>query len=209
MTDKRLRASYGWSIVRLFKTGKVLLIISLFMIMMLYGFSAAALNTDADKKKLAAYKIKAAYLYNFAKFVEWPAEAFTDPSLPLSICIVGEDPFGDALDTIKDKNVKSRKLEIRQHAGNSELKECHILFISPSEKKNLADILEMTKDRHILTVSDMKKFADHGGMIYMNKAKNKIRLEINHEAAKHSGLNMSSKLLKISKIIKGYLYKRS
>jgi hypothetical protein len=189
--------------VRLIKTGRYLIMFSLFMIMMLHGFSAAALNTEADKRKHAEYEIKAAYLYNFAKFVEWPAETFTDPSLPFGICIIGEDPFGDTLDTIKGKNVKGKKLEIRQYAGNSELKECHILFISPSEKKNLADILEMTKDRHILTVSDMNKFADHGGMIFMNKAKNKIRLEINHEAAKHSGLKMSSKLLKIAKIVKG------
>ena len=203
MEDRKLKRSYGWYVVRLLKTGRFLLIVSLFMMVLLYGFSAAALNTSADKEKYAEYTVKAAYLFNFAKFVEWPSETFADPSLPLGICIIGEDPFGTALDSIKDKNVKGKKLEIRQYAGNSELKGCHIMFISPSEKKNLADILEMTKDRHILTVSDMKKFADHGGMIYMNKAKNKIRLEINHEAAKHSGLKMSSKLLKIAKIIKG------
>jgi len=203
MKDRKHKRRYGEYMVRLLKTGRFLLIVSLFMMVMLYGFSAAALNTNADKEKYAVYKVKAAYLYNFAKFVEWPPEAFAGPSLPLGICIVGEDPFGDTLNSLKDKSARGRKLEIRQYAGNAELKGCHILFISASEKKNLADILEMTKDRHILTVSEMKKFADRGGMINLKEAKNKIRLEINHEAAKHSGLKVSSKLLKIAKIIKG------
>jgi hypothetical protein len=201
--DQKHKRMYGWYIVRLIKTGRFLLIVSLFMIMMLYGFSAAALNSDNDKAKYAEYKVKAAYLYNFAKFVEWPSETFADSSLPLGICIIGEDPFGSTLDSIKDKRVKGKKLEVRQYSGSSEIKECHILFISPSEKNNLADILEMIKDRHILTVSDMNKFADRGGMINLKQAKNKIKLEINHEAAKNSGLKMSSKLLKIAKIIKG------
>ena len=189
--------------VRLLKTGRFLLIVSLFMMVMLYGFSAAALNTSADKDKYAEYKVKAAYLYNFAKFVEWPSEAFADPSLPLGICIIGEDPFGEALNSLKDKSVKGRKLAISQYSESSELKDCHILFISPSEKNNLAGILEMIKDRHILTVSDMNKFANRGGMINLKQVKSKLRLEINNEAALHSGLKMSSKLLKIAKIVKG------
>ena len=203
MKERRCRRSCGWHIVRLFKTSRLLLILSLFMICTLYGFSAAALNTDAEKAKYGEYKVKAAYLYNFAKFVEWPAEVLADPSLPLSICIFGNDPFGDALDTIKDKIVKGRKLVIRQYSGIEDLKECHIIFISPSEKKNLAGILEKIKDLHMLTVSDMEGFADRGGMIALNKAENKIRIEINLDAAQHSGLKMSSKLLKIAKIIKG------
>ena len=189
--------------VRLLKTGRFLLIVSLFMMVMLYGFSAAALNTDADKNKHAEYKVKAAYLYNFAKFVEWPSEAFADPSLPLGICIIGKDPFGDTLNSLKDKSARGRKLVISQYSESSELKDCHILFISPSEKNNLAGILEMIKDRHILTVSDMNKFTNRGGMINLKQVKSKLRLEINNEAALHSGLKMSSKLLKIAKIVKG------
>jgi hypothetical protein len=173
------------------------------MIFTLQGLSAAALNTSDEKATYAEYKVKAAYLYNFAKFVEWPAEVLADPSLPLSICIFGKDPFGDALDTIKGKTVKGRKLLIKRYSGVEDLKECHIIFISPSEEKNLAGILEKIKDMHMLTVSDMEGFADRGGMINLNKSKNRIRLEINLDAAQHSGLKMSSKLLKIAKIIKG------
>ena len=173
------------------------------MIFMLYGFSAAALNTKDKKAKYSEYKIKAAYLYNFAKFVEWPAEMLADPSLPLSVCIYGKDPFGAALDSIKDKTVKGRKLVISRSSEINKLEGCHILFISPSEKNNLSVILKKLKDMHILTVSDMEGFASNGGMINLNKVENKIRLEINLDAAEISGLKMSSKLLKLAKIIKG------
>jgi hypothetical protein len=191
----------GWYIVRLFKIGRHLLIISLFMVFMLYGFSAAALSTKAEKAKYSEYKVKAAFLYNFTKFVEWPAEVFADPSLPISICIVGQDPFGKSIDTIKDKTVKERKLLIRRYPWVEDLKACNLIFISPSENKNLAGILEKIKDMHMLTVSDMEGFADRGGMIHLNKGKNKIRLEINIDAVKQSGLKVSSKLLNIATII--------
>ena len=190
-------------IVRLSKSGRFLLIISLLTIFTLYGFSAAALNTEAEKAAYGEYTVKAAYLYNFAKFVEWPPEVLGDRSVPLSICILGQDPFGDAIDAIKDKSVKGRKLVIRRYSGVEDLKVCHIIFISPSEKENLKGILEKIKDMHVLTVSDMEGFADRGGMINLNKVQKKIRLEINLDAAQHSGLKMSSKLLKIAKIIKG------
>jgi hypothetical protein len=188
---------------RLFHAGRSLLITILFMNIMLYGYSAAALSTKAEKEKFDEYKVKAAYLYNFAKFVEWPSEAFAEPSVSLDLCIIGEDPFGHAIDEINGKSVKGRKLQIRQSSGSSELKECHIAFISSSEKYKYEDILKMIKDSHILTVSDINNFADNGGMINFKKVRSKIRLEINHDAAKKSGLKLSSKLLKIATIIQG------
>ena len=203
MNDGKYRRSCRRNLVRLFKTGRFLLVLGLFMIFMLYGFSAAALNTKDKKAKYSEYKIKAAYLYNFAKFVEWPAEELADPSLPLSVCIYGKDPFGAALDSIKDKTVKGRKLVISRSSEINKLEGCHILFISPSEKNNLSVILKKLRDMHILTVSDMEGFASNGGMINLNKVENKIRLEINLDAAEISGLKMSSKLLKLAKIIKG------
>ena len=203
MGNVKQKWSYGWYIAALLKTGRFLPVFSLFMIMMLYGLSAAALSTNSDNKKLAEYKVKAAYLYNFAKFVEWPEDTFKDPLLPLGICIIGDDPFGDAIDVIKDKNVKGKKLAIKQSSRKSELTGCHILFISPSENNNLSGILKIIKNKHILTVSDMNKFAQRGGMINLKQVKDKIRLEINHEAAKQSGLKMSSKLLKIAEVIRG------
>lgn len=203
MENMKQKWSYGRNIAALLKTGRFLPVFGLFIIMMLYGLSAAALNTGAEQKKLDEYKVKAAYLYNFAKFVTWPEDTFKDPSLPLGICIFGDDPFGDAIDVIKDKNVKGKKLEIKQSSGKSELMGCHILFISPSENKNLSGILKNIKNKHMLTVSDMNKFAHRGGMINLKQVKDKIRLEINHEAAKQSGLKVSSKLLKIAKVIKG------
>jgi hypothetical protein len=203
MKGRKSKVNYESYSVRLFKTGRYLLVLSLFMVFTLYGVSAAALSSKAEKAKYSEYKIKAAYLYNFAKFVEWPAEVLADPSLPLSICIIGKDPFGKAIDTIKNKTIKGRKLLIRRFTSIDDLKDCHVIFISPSEKKNLARILEKIKDMHMLTVSDIDGFAERGGMINLNKVKNKIRLEINIDAAQYAGLKVSSKLLKIAKIIKG------
>lgn len=202
MQNRKYSRRCGWYLVKLLRTGRFLPVLGLFMILTLYSISAAALN-KAEKAKHSEYKVKAAYLYNFAKFVEWPAEVLADPSLPLSICVYGKDPFGSALDTIKDKTVKGRKLVIERYSGINDLKECQITFISPSEKNNLAVILKKIKDMHMLTVSDMEGFADRGGMINLNKKENKIRLEINLEAAQQSGLKISSKLLKLAKVIQG------
>ena len=211
MKDKKSRRSCGWYFVRLFQTDRTLLVPGLIMIFTLYGFSAAALNTEDENVKFSQYnvkfgeyKVKAAYLYNFAKFVEWPAEVLADPSLPLNVCVYGKDPFGSALDAIKDKTAKGRKLVVKRYSAIEDVKECHILFISQSERQYLSTLLEKIKDKHILTVSDIEDFAHAGGMIHLRKEDGKIRLEINVDAANNTGLTLSSKLLKISKIIKKY-----
>lgn len=187
---------------RYFQTGKTLLMSSIFMIFTLIFFSADARDTDAQKSVYDEYSVKAAYLYNFAKFVKWPAEMFADPSLPLTICIFGRDPFGSSLDIVKDKTVMGKKLLINRYTRIEELKDCHIMFISPSEEKNLSIILEKVKDMHILTVSDMDGFAQRGGTINLIRIKNKIHFEINIDAAQRSGLQISSRLLQLAKIIK-------
>jgi len=153
--------------------------------------------------KFGEYKVKAAYLYNFAKFVEWPAEVFADPSLPLNVCVYGKDPFGNALDAINDKTAKGRKLVVKRYSRTKDLQKCQITFISPAEKENLTTILENIKGKPILTVSDMEAFADRGGIIFLYKYKNKIRMEINIDAAEESALKMSSKLLKLAQVIHG------
>ncbi len=157
---------------------------------------------SADSDHFQEYTVKAVFVYNFAKFVEWPPEAFETPETPLYLCVLGDDPFGDALESIKGKVVQERNLLIRHLSKIEDLEECHILFISVSKKKQLPSILRKIKDLHILSVADMEGFARRGGIIGLLKEKNRIRLEINTDAADRSIIKISSKLLSLAKIIK-------
>ena len=147
------------------------------------------------------YTVKAAFLYNFAKFVEWPDDAFLNDRCSIVLGIFGEDPFGRALDSIKRKTVGARKLVIERSQTLEDLKKCHLIFISRSEKNDLDKIIAQLKDLNVLTVSDIEGFALKGGVIGLFTAGNKIRFEINVDSAKRNGLQISSKLLKLAKII--------
>ncbi len=144
------------------------------------------------------YKIKAAYLYNFAKFVEWPKSAFSNPASPFNICILGQDPFGAALRSIEKKTIRGRKLIIHSHKTINPADKYHIIFIAKSEEKRLKAILSGLKGMAILTVSDLDSFIETGGVIGMVKQGNKIRFIINLQSGKESGLIISSQLLKLS-----------
>jgi len=148
------------------------------------------------------YAVKAAFLFNFAKFVEWPDDAFADPASPLVLCVVGEDPFGDALRSLKGKIVNGRPLAIRYLTTIEELDRCHLLFVCPSEKPVLSKILQTTKGRSILTVGDMEGFTQDGGIINLVKEESRIGIEVNLEAAQRTRLKISSKLLALAKIVK-------
>lgn len=159
-------------------------------------------NAHAESPASREYVIKAAFLYNFAKFVDWPAEAFPNDRTPLTLCILGKDPFGVALESIKGKTVRGRRQVVQHLARIEDLEQCHILFISASEEKHLSQILSTIKGRHILTVSDMKRFARRGGIINLVTVKSKIRFEINMDTTDLVGLKISSKLLKLAKIVR-------
>ena len=150
----------------------------------------------------AEYQLKAVFLFNFAQFVEWPAEAFPEPKAPLIIGVLGDDPFGTYLDeTVHGEKVNDRPLSIQRYRRIDDIKTCHILFISRSEANQLEPIFASLKGRHVLTVSDFSGFAQSGGMIRFVTEKNKIRLRINLEAAKTAELTISSKLLRPAEIV--------
>ncbi len=155
----------------------------------------------ADPTAAPEYLIKAAFLFNFTKFVEWPPEAFKDGSSPVNLCILGKDPFGEALRSIRDKTVKGRRLSVRYVSRSEEITGCHILFIGASEKENLRQIMGFLKGSPILTVSDTEKFVERGGIINFIMVENKIKFEINPDAAQQCGLKISSQLLKLAKIV--------
>jgi hypothetical protein len=160
------------------------------------------LNLPAQTEISKEYKVKAAFLFNFSQFVEWPAEAFPEAQTPLVIGVVGEDPFGAYLDEIvRGEKVKDHTLVVQRFHQVEEIKACHILFISQSETKHLEQILASLKGRSILTVGDAEDFAKNGGMIRFVAEKTKIRFRVNLVAAKAANLTISSKLLRPAEIV--------
>ena len=148
------------------------------------------------------YQVKAAFLFNFAKFVEWPAESFKEAQAPLILGILGKDPFGEQIDKLSDQNIQGRKLSIKRFAKVEDLAKCHLLFISAAEKEHLPRILKITRDWHVLTVGDTKGLIQSGVIVNFIIIENRIRFEINTDAAQRAGLKISAQLLKLAKIHK-------
>jgi len=157
----------------------------------------------AQRPKPSDYKVKAAYLYNFGRFVEWPSEHTTAKSGPFTICVLGQDPFGSTLDatlageTIAGKNVVAKRISTPQESVN-----CQIVFLSAAEAGRLNRIMEDLDKTAVLTVSDMPEFAQRGGMIQFVLEGNRVRFEVNLIATQHAGLTLSSDLLKVATAVR-------
>jgi hypothetical protein len=148
------------------------------------------------------YEVKAAFLFNFSQFVDWPAAAFADHRSPLVIGVLGSDPFGATLDEIvRDETVNGRPLTVRRYQSPDQLDSCHILFIDRSQDSQLDAIVAALKGQSVLTVGDFEGFARRGGMIRFVTVGNKIRLRINLGAAQEAKLTISSKLLRPAQIV--------
>jgi hypothetical protein len=146
--------------------------------------------------------VKAAFLFNFAQFVDWPPAVFAEESAPLAICVLGSDPFGSYLDDIvRGEQVNSRRLTVQRFRAPQEIRGCQVLFVSKSESRNLQKTLASAKEMDALTVSDVDDFAARGGMIQLITEGGKIRIKINVSAAKASSLIISSKLLRSAEIV--------
>lgn len=144
------------------------------------------------------YLIKAAFLYNFAKFTYWPERAFADSTAALEICVLGEDPFGAALDAIAEKEIEGRKVTIRRLGEMAAADGCHLLFIASSQRAQLRDIIARLDEQPVLTVADVPEFTGIGGIITLKVLSDKVRFEINLPAARRAELHLSSKLLRLS-----------
>jgi hypothetical protein len=148
------------------------------------------------------YAVKAAFLFNFAQFVEWAPETFPEKETPLVIGVLGEDPFkGFLREMLRDNKAGNRPFRVEYYRRVEEIKECHILFISNSESNRLDQILRRLKNRSILTVGESDGFATNGGMIKFVTEGTKIRFRINNEAANAANLTISSKLLRLAEIV--------
>jgi YfiR/HmsC-like len=153
-------------------------------------------GVDAEASE---YQIKAAFLYNFAKFVEWPPETFKDAGAPIHICVLGSSPVRWMLeDAVRNKNIDGRVLAVRAIAQVSEAGNCQILFVSASEQKHLRAILETTKSSDVLTVGETNSFTADGGVVGFSLDQGRIRFDINLQAAQLERLRISSKLLSLA-----------
>jgi hypothetical protein len=157
-------------------------------------------NVWAQRSSASEYQVKAAFIYHFAKFVEWPVGA---PSGPIKIGILGKDPFGSTLDnTVKGKTANGRTLVIKRLTRTEDARSCHIVFVSASEKSRVTEILATIKGAPVLVIGDVERFAHRGGTVNFYPEQNKVRFEVNVDAADKAGLKISSKLLSLARIVK-------
>jgi hypothetical protein len=158
------------------------------------GFAGAADNTTSD------VAVKAAFLFNFAKFTEWPSLA---PDATLTLCVVGDVKIAGALtETVRNQRIGGHTVEARALDGDAPMQSCHVLFLSMSEARRAAAALDALRTLPILTVSDIKDFARSRGIIEIFIENGRMRFCINTDAADRVGLHLSSRLLGLAKVIK-------
>ena len=151
------------------------------------------------------YKIKAGYLYNFTKFISWPENELET----FNLCILGEDPFGSIIDPIEKRTVKNKPIRLFRLRSITEVKRCQIVYVTHVDKKkdsakiSLPEVLAISSLENILTVGESRQFTESGGMIAFFIQEEKVRLYINLQALRKSGLDVSAKLLEVAEIYEG------
>ncbi len=171
-------------------------------IMLLLAVSVTFTVNAAEPPKAEEYAVKSIFIFNFAKYTKWPVGAFPNTDSPLRLCITGDDSFLKVFDKLQGEYIQGRTVVIQHISNEADLTMCHILFIGTTEPERLRLVLASIRNRHILTIGDMPDFAKLGGIINLTRANNKIRFEINKKEEKNAGLQISSKLLQLARIIK-------
>jgi hypothetical protein len=165
--------------------------------------SALQLYAQAPVQAFDEYQVKAAFLYNFAKFVEWPPGTFASSTDPIGICIVGQDPFGSALEnTVQGKKVGDRIFAVRRLPDTQQASQCQILFIGAAEWKRTRALLEAVKSPGVLTVGETDDFTVLGGIIGFRLDGPRVRIKVDLQTAERARLRISSKLLSLAEIAK-------
>ena len=165
--------------------------------------SAATLCSVAPGQGGEEYRLKAAFLYNFTRFVEWPAESLKGPNDPIAICVLGKVPFGTVLaGAVDGKASQSHPLVVIPVVELTQAASCQVLFVPSSERKKYRAVLDAVAGRGALTVGETEGFLDQGGVIVLKLEDRKIRLQVNLTAAEKQRLKISSKLLSLATIIK-------
>jgi len=168
------------------------------LVLLCCGLLAAPLAGQSLSRE---YDVKAAFLYNFATFIEWPATAFVRPDSPFVIGVMGTDPFGASLEeTVAGERIKGRAIVIKRFTDPEQARGCHIVFISAAEKRRVKDLLRLLSRQPIATVADMPDFVESGGLIGFSTGL-RVSIKINPTALRDTKLTISSKLLRLAQVI--------
>jgi uncharacterized protein DUF4154 len=158
--------------------------------------AGSAAHVDATE-----YGLKSVFLYQFCRFMEWPNSAFSSPSDPLIIGVIGNDPFGSLLnEAVEGETYHGRPIRIEHYGAPRDIKRCHILFVSRSEGDQLDQILSSVAGKNIVTVGETDRFLDHGGMIALTADRNKVHVRVNQSSLRAANVDVSSKLLRVAEI---------
>lgn len=161
-----------------------------------YGYARVA---SGQEVQVTEYQLKAAFLYNFAKFIDWPADAFGGPSAPFTLCIIGAEPYLGAQQTLTGKTIKGKRIELRQVAGIADTQGCHMLFVGAQAGESMPALSGI--GRYTLTVGETSGFAGHGGVINLTRVDDRVRFEIDRAAGERAGLKLSSQLLRLAILV--------
>lgn len=172
-----------------------------FLLVLLAGLVSPCL-TLGQSEVSQEYQVKAAFLYNFAKFVDWPSAAFANDKAPITVCIYGKDPFGATLDdTVRSKTIGARGFVVRRPKSPKDMAGCQIAYLGGSAGDQLRDFLSIVDSSNVLSVGEDPHFADQGGDIQFVMEDGKIRFLINVDSVNRAGFKMSSKLLALAKLV--------
>jgi hypothetical protein len=173
-----------------------------FLMMVLGMFSSVPPKALATNEEEVEYPAKLAFLYNFAKFIEWPAGSYRSQSSPLVICIAGHDPFSSGTENeLRTRTALGHAIEIRALPATDTWSVCSMVFIPITERDQADNILRGLKGSNTLTVGEIEGFAARGGMINLTIEGNRLHFEINRLAAERAGFKISSKLFNLAKIV--------
>ncbi len=167
------------------------------------GVLLALLPASLAAQSASEDQLKVAFLYNFARFSQWPDGSFPHEDSPFVLGVIGTVSFADALEVIQQKSIHGRPVEIRTLDEPTQVEGCHLLFVGASEKARLPEILESARQWNVLTVAEMRDFARSGGVINFTRKARKVGFQINVEAAKEIGVKLGSELLKRAEIMNG------
>ena len=168
--------------------------------LILFLWAPRVCRADAPRE----YQLKAAFIYNFMQFVEWPASAFPDGRAPIVLATIGDDPFQGALDhAVSGKHVNGRPIVVKHFTRAADVQGCHLIFFADGQDEQFNAVTQKLGNAPVLTVGDSDAFTREGGIIRFYEEDNRLRFEVNPKAATRAGLRISSKLLKLARITNG------
>jgi hypothetical protein len=185
------------------RTINIIVLATLMLLEVSPGGQGSPSPAHAASDRFDEYSVKAAYLYNFAKFVVWPDSSFSSVESPLTICVVGFDPFKENLDYLENKSVRGRQIAIKRLDKVDGISDCHTVFVSREEREAIRSVIDAVKNKPILTVGETSDFCPSGGIVNLYNENNRVRFEIDVTAAEQAGLTISSELLKLAVIRRG------